>query len=347
MKRFKKIFLWTLIPVCLELAGFTYFNSFYLNDETSFNTQKVVIAAKKANKINVPLPDTAQNIDASYSGNYVSYCDNGTISVINTSSNSQKQISLDDGTSISKYVWLPDRDIMLIAEKYSDSYGESCIKFESYNAAKDEKTVLTKNNTPLSITLDISDYDVQNIALSTTTNVTYVQVGSSGGLSRVYRIDVMQQLQKVSLLSSGLGNIATTNKADKLVYEDDTYDRIRIAGVKDPIATGESAIHYLLGTDSQDRIYIGNGQNGKVSKIFVADTSKSSSQWNIITLKKAADKSDIHVMRDGKIYVNDSAGRKVTELLSGKETSYKGTLVKVYDLGIISQNSGTLTGVLF
>jgi len=347
MKRFKKIFLWTLIPVCLELAGFTYFNSFYLNDETSFNTQKVVIAAKKANKINVPLPDTAQNIDASYSGNYVSYCDNGTISVINTSSNSQKQISLDDGTSISKYVWLPDRDIMLIAEKYSDSYGESCIKFESYNAAKDEKTVLTKNNTPLSITLDISDYDVQNIALSTTTNVTYVQVGSAGGSSRVYRIDVMQQLEQVSLLSSNLGNIATTNKTDKLIYEDDTYDRIRVAGAKDPIATGESAIHYLLGTDSQDRVYIGNGKNGKVSKIFVADTSKPVSQWNTITLKKAVDKSDIHVMKDGKIYVNDSASGKVTELLSGKETTYNGTLVKVYDLGIISKNSGILTGVPF
>jgi len=347
MKRFKKIILWTLIPISLELAGFTYFNSFYLNDETSFNTQKVEIAAKKANKINVPLPDYVQNIDVSYSGNYVSYCNSGTISVINTSDNSHRQVSLDDGSSVSKYVWLPDRDIILIAEKYSNSYGESCIKFESYNAAKDEKTVLNKDNKPLSITLDISEYDVQNIALSTTTNVTYVQVGSAGRASRVYRIDVMQQLQQVPLLSSSLGNIATTNKTDKLVYEDGTYDRIRVAGVKDPLATGESAIHYLLGTDSQDRVYIGNGQNGKVSKIFVADTSKPISQWNIITLKKPANKSDIHVTGDGKIYVNDSANSKVTELLSGKEISYKGTLIKVYDLGIISKNSGALKGVLF
>jgi hypothetical protein len=236
---------------------------------------------------------------------------------------------------------------MLIAEKYSDSDGVSRIKFESYNAAKDEKTVLTKNNTTLSITLDSGDYDVQNIALSTTTNVTYVQVGSAGGASRVYRMDVMQQLQQVPLLSSSIGNIATTNKTDKLVYGDDTYDRIRIAGVKDPIATGESAIHYLLGTDSQDRIYIGNGQNGKVSKIFVADTSKSSSQWNIITLKKPVNKSDILVMKDGKIYVNDSASSMVTELLSGKEITYKGTFMKLYDLGIISKNSGALEGFLF
>lgn len=347
MKGFKKIILWTLIPVCLEMAGFTYFNYFYLKNETSFNTKKVEIAARKANKISVPLSGNLQNVDVSYSGNYVSYCDGGAISVINTSDNSRKQISFDDGSSVSKYVWLPDRDIMLIAEKYSDSYGVRRIKFESYNAAKDEKTVLTKNNTVLSIALDISDYDVQNIALSTTTNVTYVQVGNAGGSSRVYRIDVMQQLQQVQLLSSNLGNIATTNKTDKLIYEDDTYDRIRIAGVKDPIATGESAIHYLLGTDSQDRVYIGNGQNGKVSKIFVSDPSSTSSKWNIITLKKYADKRDIYVTRDGKIYVNDPAGSKVTELLSGKETSYKGTLVKVYDLGIISQKSGLLSGVLF
>lgn len=28
-------------------------------------------------------------------------------------------------------------------------------------------------------------------------------------------------------------------------------------------------MHYLLDTDAEDRIYIGNGENGKVKKIFI------------------------------------------------------------------------------
>jgi hypothetical protein len=246
------------------------------------------------------------------------------------------------------YKWLPDRDIMLISYKYINDSGRGFIKLQSYNAKKDETTSLNDvKNKELSIPLNDSRSDVQDITLSTATNVTYVQIGLQGTLSRIYRINVMAQVEPAKFENCSLGNISTLNKEDKLVYEDRTYNRIRVAGMANPIATGENAMHYLLNTDDEDRIYIGNGTDNKVSKIFIASLNGSKVQFETINLKQAVNKNDIYVSKSGKIYVNDAINKKVTELESGKETDYKGSFKKIYDLGVISENGGKLTGSIF
>lgn len=349
MKGLKKLIIWTLIPVTLELAGFFYIDNFYLNDETNFNAKKVELSNKKnPNKINVKVSDSAKNIGISYNGDYISYYENGVINVIDTSNNKKKEIKFDDNGNFSSYKWLPDRDIMLVAEKYIDYDGSSYVKFQSYNAKKDEKTVLSnENNKQLKIPLSDSKYEVLDMTLSTATNVTYVEIGREGAKSRVYRINVMVQMEETKYVNCKLGKISATNKEDKLVYEDVTNNRIRVVGKKDPVATGENAVHYLLNTDDEDRIYIGNGENGKVRKIFVASLNKPRSQWKIISLKEAVDKKNIYVTRAGKIYINNPLNSKVTELETGKETNYTGTLVRIYDLGIISRNDNKLIGTIF
>lgn len=344
MRAVKRLILWTLMPIILELAGFIYFNNFYLNDETSFNTKKVQLVSKDYNKINADIPDDAKYIRVSYNGNYISYYENGVINVVDTSDNSKKEISFDDGSTFSAYKWLPDRDIMLIAKKYNDS-GTSYMKFESYNAKKDEKITLSdQDNKQVKIDLINSEYDVQHITLSTATNVTYIQIGKADGRSRIYRINVMAQMERTRYNDCMLGNIAVINKKDKLVYEDRTHNRIRVIGMKNPIATGENATHYLLDTDDEDRIYIGNGGNNKVNKIFVVKLNTPRSQWKTIKLKRSVRKSDIYISRAGKIYVNNIADNTVIELESGKEIHYKGKLVKMYDCGVLSKSDGKLVG---
>ena len=347
MKGFKKLIVWALIPITLELVGFTYFNNFYLNNETSFNTKKVDLVSIKPTKINVNISDSAKNIAVSYNGNYISYFENGVINVVDTTNNNKKEINSDSSSTFSKYIWLPDRDIMLIAEKCVGNNGASYIKFQSYNAKKNEKTILSdQNNKQINIHLNDSRSDVQDITLSTATNVTYVQVGLKGTKSKIYRINVMAQIESIQYVNCTLGNIAATNNEDKLVYEDSTYNRIRVAGMKDVIATGENATHYLLGTDNQDSIYIGNGENNKVNKIFVVSLNKPRSQWKTIVLKQSADKNNIYITRAGKIYINDLSTNSVLNLETGKETNYKGIFVKLYDLGVISKDGGKLTGNL-
>lgn len=349
MKGFKKIILWTLIPIIFELIGLFYVDQFYLNDETSFNTKKVDVTAKKEpNKINVKVSESAKNIGVSYNGNYVSYYEDESIKVVDTSNNKKKEISFEDGAKLSSYKWLADRDIMFIAEKYTDENGLSYLKFQSYNSKKDEKNILSnEKNKELKISLADDKYEVLDIAFSTATNVTYVKVGKEGVRSKLYRINVMAQVEETKYYNGKLGEITAINKEDRLIYQDITNNRIRVVGLKDPIATGEDATHYLLYSDNEDNIYIGNGGDGKIKKIFVSSLKKPRAQWEILTLAERPNKSDIYITEGGKIYINDSLKGIVTELETGKQVKYKGDIIQVCSFGVVSRDDGKIVGTLF
>ncbi|NMM64201.1 hypothetical protein HBE96_16365 [Clostridium sp. P21] len=346
MRGLKKVLVWTMIPIVLEVVGFLLVDNFYLNDQTTFNTKKIDSAKKAANKINLKIPDDAKNIAVSYNGNYVSYCSDGVINVVDTSNNKKKEIKFEDGAELSSYKWWPNENIILIAEKYNDG-DSSYLKFQSYNAKKDEKNVLSnEKNKELKISLLDSKYNVSDIAMSTASNVTYVKVSKEGVRSRLYCINVMTNTEETRYPNCKLGKIFVENKEDRLIYEDNTNNRIRGIGFKSPIATGENGIHYLLNIDGEDRIYIGNGENEKIKKIFVINLKKTSENQKL-PLSQPTDKKNIYITRDGKIYVNDSSKNVVTELSTGKEISYKGTLVEIYRSGIISKDNGKIIGTLF
>lgn len=349
MKGLKRIILWTLIPITLELTGLLYIDQFYLDNETSFDTKKVDLIAKKTpKKINVKVNEDVENIGISFNGNFISYYEDGSIIVVDTSNNKKKEITFDEDVKLSAYKWLPDRDIMLIAEKYSDGKFNNYLRFKSYNAKKDEKIPLSnENNKELKIPLLDGGYEVLDIALSTATNVTYVKVGREGVRSKIYRINVMAQLEETRYYNGKLAEMTALNKEDRLVYEDRTYNRIRVVGLKNPIATGENAAHYLLASDSEDNVYIGNGGEDKVNKIFVASLNKSRDQWKVIPLNEAVNKSDIYVTEKGKMYINDSLKGVIKDVESGQETEYDGEVIKVLDFGIISKDNERIIGKFF
>lgn len=349
MRGFKRLLAWSLIPIFIELIGLLYLDNFYLKDETSFSTERMNLVSKKApNKINVKIPNSAEDIQVSYKGNYVSYYDNGVINVIDTSNNKKKTIQFDDNTKFSYYKWLKDMDIILIAEKYHDTSDDTYIKFESYSAKKDEKTpVSDEKNKQIKIALRDEKSEVQDIALPGAGNVTYVKLGKEGTRSKIYRINVMAQSEQVNYQGNNLGNIEAFYKEDRLVYEDVIANRIRTTGLKDPVATGENARHNLLSVDNEDNIYIGNGEGDSINKIFIVSLKKSKDNRKVITLKEPVKKSNIHITTDGKIYINNAQNNVVTDIESGKQTQYTGTLVKVYNYGVVSKNDGKLIGTLF
>ncbi|MBC2581585.1 hypothetical protein [Clostridium sp. DJ247] len=349
MRGFKRLLVWSLIPILIELLGLLYLDNFYLKDETSFNTEKMDLTSKKApNKINIKIPDSADDIQVSYKGNYISYYDNGVINVVDTSNNKKKEIQFDNNTKLSYYKWLNDKNIMLIAEKYYDVDGDTYIKFESYSAKKDEKMpVSDEKNKQLKISIKDEKSEVQDIGLPGAGNVTYVKLGKEGTRSKIYRINVMAQWEQVNYQGNKLGNIEAFYKEDRLIYEDIIANRIRATGLKDPIATGENAKHNLLKVDNEDNIYIGNGEGDSVNKIFVVNLKKNNGDRKVITLKEPVKKSNIYITMDGKIYVNNTQSNVVTDIESGKETQYTGTLLKIYNYGIISKNNGKLIGTLF
>ncbi|AKA70608.1 hypothetical protein [Clostridium scatologenes] len=346
MKGLKRILAWTMIPIVLEIFAFFFVDNFYLNDKTTFNAKKIDSTKKTSSKISFKVPDDAKDISASYNGSYVAYCTDGVINVVDTSNNKKKEIKLDDDAKLSAFKWWPNENIILIAEKYNDG-DSSYLKFESYNAKKDEKSALSnEKNKELKISLLDSKYDVSDIAMSTASNVTYVKISKEGARSRLYSINVMTNTEETKYPNCKLGKIFVENKQDRLIYEDNTNNRIRGIGLKNPVATGENGIHYLLGIDGEDRIYIGNGENQKIKKIFVINLKKTSENQKY-PLPEATQKSNIHITRSGKIYINDQSKNLVTEVSTGKTIEYKGTLVEIYNFGILSKNDGKIVNTLF
>lgn len=348
MRGLKRLLIWTLIPVIIELTGLLLVDKIYLNDETTFSTTKVDVSAKtQADKINVKVPDDANNFGISYTGNYISYCDDDGIKIINTSNNKKEKITFDDGIEMSAYKWLADRDILFIAEKIIYDDGSTYLRFESYNPKDNEKSVLSDDNRKeLKILLNDDGYNVTQIALSSLTNVTYVKVDKEGYNSKIYRINVMAQAERVRYPICNISSIAAENKEDRLIYQDSSSNRIRVYGLRNPIATGENAIHYLLNVDNEDNIYIGNGENNIISKIFVANLKKTRQQWKIYTLSQPVQKSNIYITASGKVYINDPSKNTVTELVSGKQLTYTGSLIKAYDEGIIYRDGNKIIGKL-
>ncbi|MBP2033430.1 hypothetical protein J2Z42_002133 [Clostridium algifaecis] len=349
MKVLKKLIAWALIPIILELAGLFFIDKFYLGDESTFNIKKVDISSKKSHtKIKVKIPDDAKDVKISHNGNYVSYYENESIYVVDTDKNKKKEVDVADGAELSYYTWDTDSDVILMAEKISKN-GSSYLEFEAYDAKRDSKTERKNDqNQVLEILLPNSNYEVENVAFSGASNVTYVVSESAGERSRIYRIDRMTRMNLAKFRATQLGNIAAINTedGDQLIYEDRSSNRIRGKSAE-PIATGENAMHYLLGADSNDYIYIGNGENDKINKIFVANLTKQRSSWKTYKLSGYTDKKNIYVLRDGRIYVNNPSQNTVTEVATGKSVQYEGKLAGVYNYGVISISGNKVLGSLF
>lgn len=350
MKKLKRIIMWTLIPVIIEVAALLFMDKFYFNDEASFNIKKVDVSSKKeANKINVKVPEDAKDIKISHGGDYISYYNGESLVVIDTSNNDKKEVTLANGNELSYYTWFLDTNNILIAEKSIE--GESSyLKFESYNPKKDATYTLKKDESTeaLAILLPDDAYEVKSIAFSGASNVTYITSGRDGARSRIYRVNIMNQMSLVNFVNCELGNIKAVNttSGDELIYEDRTYNRIR-TGKDGVIATGENALHYLLNTDKENNIYIGNGENDKVNKIFVANLKSDDSNWKTYALQEYTNKKNIHITRAGKIYIDDPASSQVKEITTGKVTKYSGNLIAVYDYGVISESGSKIKSSLF
>lgn len=349
MKMLKRIIIWTLIPIILELTVLLLAQEFYIKDEVSFNIKKVDTSLKEPPaKIKIKVPDDAENIRVSHNGNYISYFQHGDIYVVDTANNVKKEVTIKNNSKLSYYTWDLDSDVILIAEKFSRD-NSSYLKFEAYDAKKDSRTERKNSeNQLLEILLPDSTYEVKNIAFSGASNVTYVISSAEGKRSRIYRIDRMTAMNLVKFQGTQTGNICAINTedGDELIYEDRNSNRIR-RKEDEVIVTGENAEHYLLGKDNNYKIYIGNGESNKINKIFAADLTKQSNSWKTYKLSEYIDKKNIYILSDGRIYINNSSENTITEAAGGKSIRYKGQLVGVYDHGLISKNGNEILGSLF
>lgn len=339
MKHLKKIIVWAMLSLFIQLSGLFYLDKFYFINETSFKEKKVDVAAKKkASKADIKIPEKAINITTSYDGKYLAYFVGETLKVLNTDNGEEKNVQLEDAAKVSYYKWLPDVNSIIIAEKYTSNKGDY-LMLTNYDVAKNKKKDIKdeRNGESGHIYLPDKKSEVEDIELSTLTNIIYVKIGHNGGKNALYSINVMGQMEKKRINSYVTGNFVIFPHEDKLAYDDLTYHKVYVTGVQGAINIKGVTRPTTIAVDSDDRLYIGQTEGEKIKKIFFGTIKESTDNWKSIDLKVPAERKDIYVSEDGKVYANDNLRGVVTDLGTGMETSYKGEFLQMYNGGIASK----------
>ena len=345
MKLIRTILLWSLLAIALQMIGYYYLDHFYLTAETNYQEVKVDNDERgDLNQAQVKIPLEAEKISLSSDGKYVAYYENRVMKVVNTENGSFNYIVLEG--ELAYYKWLPDRDIMIIAEKYLGEQ-EISLRFLSYDAQKDrESKLLDDSGEILKITLPDAQAGIDKITLSPLTHIMYVKVISNNQRSNIYSINVMNQLKRITTASDKIGNILITPHGTRLIYEELSSEKIMVSR-SDTLEIGEGVRLCLVAADDEDRVYLGQLEDNQVTQIFYGNLDTPSHLWKSLDLPRPVAKEAIQVTKDGQVYLNDSLKGLVVNALSGKETVYQGQFLQTYDDGIASLVNGKLVKTLF
>lgn len=336
MKIFRKITIWISISLVVQFAGLFYINNYFLSSKTDIKTKKIVKSEPKKVDVVIKVPEDANNISISFDGKYLAYYDesNG-LNIMDTNTGNKKNIQFGDDSKLSFYKWQKDRDRMLIGEKES-SDDDSKFKLSYYEAGKDIKEKIKE--------LDLTDEKakIADIEESPYTNVIYVKVQNSGGRTNIYRIDIMNRMKEVAIMSYMVGNMGILSLDDKLIYEDKVYNKIYVTGDDKSLTINGVENPVWVGVDGNDKIYIANENDNKISNVYCGAINDSESNYQDINLGQPVNRNDVFVMPSGKIYINDNLKGLVTEVASRKQYAYKGKFIQIFEDGIASISNGKL-----
>jgi hypothetical protein len=342
LKVFKRVIAWVLISLLLQATFYLYLDKYYFSDEKNVKITQVNTTVEKKNlKAAVTFPEGVSEIDLSFDGTYTSYFDaDKNFDVIKTSSGEAIDIPFSTSAKCIAYKWLPDTNIVLLAEELSTKRGH-VVRFYSYDIEKgSKKDIGDPNDKESSIPIYNKNTKIE-IEVSTLTGVMYMKF-SDDNLSKIYRIDRNETLTRLSTRSDKISTIKVASHDDLLAYEDQETHQIRTTLKKKILKIEESSDLLLLAADGNDNIYIGNDIDGLVNKIFYGELSDEIDSWNSLSLDNAADTKNIYVSYDGGIYLDFENG-SLKDLKNSSEITYEGNLIGIYSGIIASDNNGKLT----
>ncbi|AJA48732.1 hypothetical protein CPAST_c26650 [Clostridium pasteurianum DSM 525 = ATCC 6013] len=338
-KILKHITIWIIISLAIQFTTLYYINKNYLQAEAAFQTKKIEVKSTKKQEASIDIPVDVQKVMASYDGNFISYCQNNIIKVINTSNGQEKSVKASEGNKISMYKWLPDRHRIIIAEKTAGDNSGS-IELKYYDASKDVKDNIER------ISWSNSESEVEDIQVSPITNLMFLKVKRDSSRTDVYEVNAMNEVTKINI-STKLGNIKILPHEDELIYENTYSNNIQTTNKNHSIVFKDIQNPVILGCDNNDNIYIGNLSNGKIDKIYYGSPQNSTDQWQLLNPTEAFNTKDVYISENGEIYVDSPLKKQVQALKSNKITAYAGNLLEMNEKVIISNDNGKLVKTIY
>ena len=337
MKKFTRIIIWAMLSIMMQAAGLLYLDKVYFKHSSNFERVETK-PVEKNRDVNYNISSTAKNINVSDDARYISYFENEKLMVLDTKTLEVKEILTNKGREVLYCDWILDENILMIAEKVTVSKSNKKVKILTVNVRNDFESPIT----------ELCTYEegikIDAIASSTKTNTHYVGVSRTGFNSKIYRIDVNANVKNIGGTLPSLGGIKAVQRHDIIVYEDSlnklfySYTNGKNKKLNIPDATNLA----LIGIDNDNRVYMGELSNEKISKITYGEYTTDPSTWQTIELEKPKDLKDIHLNSKNEILVNDNLLGKVTNLTTKKEVKYEGKLIQMTDSIICSYNENKI-----
>lgn len=334
MKNLLRIVVWTLVALIIQQGVFLYLENVYLATDYEIKAEKVEEkeGEPEQEKEEIQIKNKIDKLSVSHDGRFVAYMEDGELKVLDSKENKENKFMPENKGQIVFYKWLTDGNSMIVIQKIQEK-GNIYYEPISYNAKKSTVTsIVDFNYNEIKIPVKDDEDIVENVEFSTATNVFYIKIKKSNGRSDLYSLNVMNQMTLVRE-NKYIGDIVVPTTNANCVME--MGDSVTILNRPDNIEIPNVAKSRILGTDINDYVYFGEEVDGKITKIYYTILNEEKLKWNILTLSKAVKKEDICIDYSGKIYVNDSEGKTVTELTTRKAISYEGEFIQIYSEGII------------
>lgn len=336
MKRFKKIILWSVFAILLQASVLLYLDQIMFKNSSNFSIKEVE-GNTETTDYEAQIPENAENIQSSYNGQYISYLVDDKFYLLDYKSKKPTEIITDsEDRSILNAKWLPDRNRIVIVEKIKNSNNKNVVNLINYDAKTGEEKQIK----------EICNYQngmkVDDIATTTNSGVSYVGISNSEkGNATIYRIDINEDMKKVSTNVTSVGAMEICPLKDTLIYENNTKQKFySYSNNKNTKLNFDATKKYeILALDSNDKVYMGDLTENKVTKIIYGTIETSPSKWESKKLENPAEYTGIHVNDKNEVLVNNSEKSQITNLTTGNSVSYKGTLVQITDRIICSKSS--------
>lgn len=338
MKKFKLILICTIVTIFLQQLAFLYVENIYISRDDNIEAVEVEENDEEENET-ITLKDNAENINVSTDGLYVAYNKGNNLLVYNSEDDSVNDLSSKLEGQVVSYKWT-DGSKMYIIKRVSEGDG-NYFKATLYDAKEKEfKDLIDYDKNDVKIAIENKNDVIGDFTFSTASAVMYIKVNKSNGNSDLYMCDTMNKLKKVRK-NKEIGDIELPTNLGKCIMTLSGVITI-LDGNDIPIPEGINP--RILGSSLKDKtnyIYIGNEENGKITKILYKQLD-STGEWNTISLKEPVLKSDIKVTKRGNVYVNYSNEKLVLNVDTEKEFKYKGEFVQYYADGFISKQDNDL-----
>lgn len=356
-KKTRLIVGWTIIAILIQNAIFLYIDKIYLTSDLKLKVGNVEKKKSDVEKeLKVDIESSAEDIASSYDGKYISYKVDGKLKVKSLNENKDINIDLDElmkddnkrtvrNREIVYYKWIESDDSMIIMQKLIQN-GRSYFEPVAYNAKKNEIRELADfNMKKLQIAVSSKSDTVGDIAFSNLTHSIYIKINKSKTKSDIYYANVMNQLKKVKN-NAQVDSMAVTTTNTNLITEEGS--RIRVLNKNSDIRIPNEKSLKILGTDSNDNLFLGAGSDTSISKVFYGEINDNKSHFKEIKFPVAVSKNDVFIDNQGKVFIDVKNKNEVIDVSDqNKSYKYSGEVIGVYNKGLILKSNNSIVRTVF